>query len=122
MTATTWVPLTAALAGAATAAATPPAEAVDNSARARLRATRASNMRLDNSVRPPEDVLRVRTHSGRWITEQARTSAVQASLARKEPHARVVRPEDRFASRSRPPGSASSWPDASWSGPPAGRI
>src|SRR4051812_9153555 len=97
MTATTWVPLTAAPAGAAKAAATPSAAAVDNMARARLRATRASDWRLDNSVRPPEDVLRVLTHRGRWTTEGSETSAVQASVETKEPHPGVVRPEDTLA-------------------------
>jgi hypothetical protein len=79
------------------AAAAVSAAAVVMKPRVRLRAPRDSDETLDTSVCPPEAVMRVESHVGRWTSQECHTSAVQASLRTQETHAVVVRPEDTRA-------------------------
>src|SRR3954471_3509907 len=86
--------------------------------RARLRA-RGLDLRLDNSVRPPEDAV-CETPRARWTSEVASTSAVHAGVQTEVPQAVVVHPEDRCG----PPAGrrASRSPRAGRVAPPHGRT
>src|SRR3954454_9154417 len=91
----TWVPVEAAPAGPAKAAASAIAAAVEIAVRAALPAPRDPDKRLDTSVRPPDGLCM--NPRPRWIAHRSSARRVHAPPATVEPHALVVPPEDTRA-------------------------